>query len=104
MLIIDDLSVRLGGVRKKPRDRLVGFGADTRVVPVSRQPPTGLRAPRNDADPLGRAERQHFTLLAFGTQEVPEQTHVRMVALPSWSQIELATQHMDFVGPRFIRG
>jgi len=48
--------------------------------------------------------RQHFTLLAFGAEEEPEQAPVRVVALPSWSQVELAIQHTDFVGPRFVRG
>ena len=71
---IDDLAVRLGGVREEARDRLVGLGPDARVVPVPRQPPTGLRAPRNDADPLGRTERQHFALL-LAVEQVQEVLH-----------------------------
>ena len=71
---IDDLAVRLGGVREEARDRLVGLGPDARVVPVARQPPTSLRAPRNDADPLGRTERQHFALL-LAVEQVHEVLH-----------------------------
>src|SRR3984893_11666141 len=71
---INDLSVRLGGVREKPRDRLVGFGADTRVVPVPRQLPTGLRAPRNDTDPFRRAKRQHLALF-LPVEEVHQVLH-----------------------------
>ncbi len=36
--------------------------------------------------------RQHFTLLAFGAQEAPEHAPVRVVALPTWDQIEQAIQ------------
>ncbi len=36
--------------------------------------------------------RQHFTLLAFDAQEVPKHAPVRVVVLPSWSQVELAIQ------------
>ncbi len=39
--------------------------------------------------------RQHFTLLAFGTQGVLEHTPLRVVALPTWDQIEQVTQHID---------
>ncbi len=41
--------------------------------------------------------RQHFMLLAFDAQEVPEHAPVRVVALPSWSQVEQATQHIGKV-------
>jgi len=42
--------------------------------------------------------RQHFMLLAFDAQEVPEHAPVRVVALPSWSQVELAIQHIGKEG------
>src|SRR3984893_97213 len=71
---IDDLAVRVGGVREEARDRLVGLGPDARVVPVPRQPPTGLRAPGDDADPLGRAKWQHFALL-LAVEQVHEVLH-----------------------------
>jgi len=42
--------------------------------------------------------RQHFMLLAFDAREVPEHAPVRVVALPSWSQVELAIQHIGKEG------
>jgi hypothetical protein len=42
--------------------------------------------------------RQHFTLLAFGAQDVPEHAPVRVVALPTWKQVEQAIQHIGKEG------
>jgi hypothetical protein len=39
--------------------------------------------------------QQHFTLLAFGAQEVPEHELLRVVALPTWDQVEQATQRIN---------
>jgi hypothetical protein len=52
---IDDLAVGILGLREQPREGLVGFGTDAGVVPVASQLSARLRAPRDDADPLGRA-------------------------------------------------
>ena len=60
---IDNLAVCLGGFCEEPLVSVVGLGPDARVVPIPGQPPASLRAPRNDADPFGRAKRQHFPLL-----------------------------------------
>ena len=60
---VDDPSVRLLGFPKKPLVRIVGLGADARVVPIPGQPPACLRAPRNDADSFDGAEWQHLPLL-----------------------------------------
>jgi hypothetical protein len=53
---------------------VVGFGPYARVVPIPGQPPTGLRAPRNDADPFGPAKRQHFPLF-LAVEEVHQVLH-----------------------------
>jgi len=52
---VDDLAVGIFGPGEKPPESLVGFGPNAGVVPVPGQLPAGLRAPWNDADPLGGA-------------------------------------------------
>jgi hypothetical protein len=46
----------------------------------------------------GHLLRQHLILLAFGAQEAPKHTPVRVVALPTWNQIEQAIQRIDMEG------
>src|SRR5712671_3728564 len=53
---------------------VVGPGANTGVIPISRQPPASLRAPGDDTDPLYGAERQHFPLL-LAVEEVHQILH-----------------------------
>jgi len=44
--------------------------------------------------------KQRLTLLAYGAQEVPEQAPVRVVALPTWKQVEQAIYHTELVSSR----
>src|ERR1700693_2971233 len=57
------LAVCIFALGEKPPESLVRFGPDAGVVPVPGQFSAGLRAPRNDPDPLGGAQRQHLALL-----------------------------------------
>src|ERR1700732_4320980 len=67
----DNLLVRLLGLREEPAYRLVGLSAGAGVAPVARQAAARLRAPGDDADPLGSTQRQHFALL-FAVEQVDE--------------------------------
>src|SRR4029077_15827644 len=62
------------GLREEPAYRLVCLSAGAGVVPVPRQAAARLRAPRNDADPFGSTQRQHFALL-LAVEQVDQVLH-----------------------------
>src|SRR6266851_678168 len=60
---VDDFLVGFLSLREQPHESLVGLGAHAGVVPVAGQLSARLRAPRDDADPLLRAEWEHLAFL-----------------------------------------